>query len=83
MKHWKREKVLRDYKINEITIKEKTDDGLFYSAKFSVQGFNDNTPWVAGNGVIKDHGWIEDKFMFITAIKKDNTYTMTGWGTSP
>jgi hypothetical protein len=74
---------LKDYKIKEITIKEKINDGFVYSAKFSVQGFNDTTHWVAGNGIVKDHGWIEDKFMFITVIQKDNTFTMTGWGTSP
>jgi len=74
---------LRDFKVNEITVREKTSDGFVYSAEFSVQGFNDNTVWVAGNGIVKDHGWVENKFMFITVNQKDNIYTMTGWGTSP
>lgn len=74
---------LKDYKINEIAIREKTNDGFVYTAKFSVQGFNNNTPLGAGNGVIKDNGWIEDKFMFIRVSQKDKTFTMTGMATSP
>lgn len=76
-------KRLKDYKINEITIREKSNVGFVYTAKFSVQGFNDNAPFGSGNGVIKDNGWIEDKFMFIRVSQKDKTFTMTEMATSP
>lgn len=72
---------LKDYKINEIMIREKTNDGFVYSANFSVQGFNANTTWIAGNGDEKN-GWIENKLLFITVKQHDKTFTIAGMGTS-
>jgi len=72
---------LKDYKISEIIIKDKTNDGFIYTARFSVQGVIENTAWGAGNGILNGQGWIEDKFVFVTVKHKDNTYTMIGWAT--
>lgn len=74
---------LKAFKIKEIKLQEKNDSGFVYTAEFSVQGVDENTSWVAGNGIVKNDGWIEDKYMFIKVAKKGNTYTMKEWGTSP
>lgn len=74
---------LKAFRIKEIKLQEKNDSGFVYTAEFSVQGVAKNTSWVAGNGIVKNDGWIEDKFMFIKVVQKGNTYTMKKWGTSP
>lgn len=57
-------------------------EGLLNTYIFSVLPVIDGA-YLAGNGAIGENGWINDKCMFIKAIKINNTYQMEDWGTSP
>lgn len=72
---------LEDYIINKIDMVEESDRGLVFSVSFSVQGVSEQSSWRAGNGTIKENGWIEDKFMFVKVIQEGNSFTMTEWNT--
>ncbi len=72
---------VKDYIIEDIDILKETDSGFVFTVGFSVQGAIDATSWKAGNGIVKDHGWIEDKFMFVHVIQEGDSFTMVDWNT--
>jgi len=77
------EERLKDFRIDRIDIKEESPNGIYFTVSFSVKPSISNSDWMAGNGVIKENGWMEKKFWFVTVKKEGNTYIMEGWGTGP
>jgi len=73
---------LKDSKIQKAEVYKSDEAGFMFNAIFSVLPVMDGA-YLAGNGASGEKGWINDKCMFIKAIKINNTYQMEDWGTSP
>ncbi len=75
---------IADYTINNINdIKGNTDKFSFwvsYSVKPSEKPSNENSYWMAGNGVEKGD-WVINKGEFIDVEKVNNEYKITDMGT--
>lgn len=74
---------LQGYKVNKLEITNQSANVFNFYVDYAVQGVSKNTDWVAGNGIVKDNGLIENKVWFVRVSKDGNTYSMTGAGTSP
>ncbi|MFL0196264.1 hypothetical protein ACJDU8_11930 [Clostridium sp. WILCCON 0269] len=75
-----------DYTINNIKdIRGNTDKFSFwvhYSVKPSEKPSDENSYWMAGNGVLKGD-WVVNKGEFIDVEKVNNEYKITNMGTGP
>ncbi|MGB9679148.1 MAG: hypothetical protein ACPL3A_04005 [Thermoanaerobacteraceae bacterium] len=72
---------IKAFKIDDIKVQKKDKDGFVFAVSFSVEPVAKDSYWFAGNGTIKDDGWVYGKFLFVTVKQNGNTYTMTEWGT--
>lgn len=73
---------LKDYKIKKAEVYQTDKEGFMFNAIFSVLPEMDGA-YVAGNGIIGDNGWVNDKCLFVKVSKDNNTYKWVDWGTSP
>lgn len=71
---------LKDYKINQITIKNQDDSSFQFFVDFSVQPVNTDT-WLTPNGV-KSNDWIYNKTYFVKVSIKGNAYSIENKSTS-
>jgi len=75
---------LENYIINNITIEIIEDSCFGFTVNFSVETFkeenNNFTDWIAGNGMI-DGNWVNNKEMFVDALKENSGYKIREMGT--
>lgn len=72
---------LRSYKINQITVKNNSNDSFEFMVDFSVQPVNIEA-WLTPNG-IKSDDWINNKNFFVKASINGNVYSIKNKSTSP
>lgn len=72
---------LKNYKINQITIKDKNDLYFKFMVDFSVEPYNLKT-WLTPNGA-ESNNWIDNKVLFIKASINKDVYTIEEKATSP
>lgn len=91
LNEYKKDTVLKKFKITNYTIngihniKGNTNKFSFcvdYSVKPSEKPSDENSDWLAGNGVLKDD-WVIHKDAFIDVNKVNNEYKITSIGTGP
>lgn len=77
----KNDLTLKNYKINQITVKNKDNSSFEFMVDFSVQPVNIET-WLTPNGV-KSDDWINNKVLFVKVSINGNVYSIEEKTTSP
>ncbi|WP_102401905.1 hypothetical protein [Haloimpatiens massiliensis] len=72
---------LKNYKINEITIRNNDNSSFEFFVDFSVQPVNIDA-WLISNGV-KSNDWINNKNLYVKVKINEDVYTIEEMATSP
>lgn len=73
---------LLDYKINKINIESKNifSTNFSFTIVFSVHPYSNKSVWIAGNGVLGNDGWVNNKYKEVTVIKHNGIYIIKSIG---
>lgn len=72
---------LKNYKINEITMRNNDNSSFEFFVDFSVQPVNIDA-WLISNGV-KSNDWINNKNLYVKVKINEDVYTIEEMATSP
>lgn len=69
---------LLNYSIDKINIESKNifNSEFSFTVKFSVQPVSSESVWIAGNGILGNSGWINNKYKEVTVVKRNGRYTV-------
>ncbi|MBO8128534.1 MAG: hypothetical protein H0Z39_04950 [Peptococcaceae bacterium] len=73
---------LEAYRINTVQVTELKENGFVFTVDFDVKPTVPHTYWTAGNGRMEGD-WIKGKVQFVTVVKTQDSYYISGMGTGP
>ncbi len=82
-------KSLKDFKVLDATLNrvQESDSGIFVRVRYSVLPFYNNDRetnyWGAGNGTVREDGWIVNKAAVILLELEEGAWAFKGMGTGP